>query len=331
MTSMIENDTGILPLNERAAYQGGSWNLRLKSHCEEIQLRQHWLEGGIDSEFESLQSVMIYRPQNQAPNIEDPEKVQHLGPLNWEKIRQESSQLKVTFEKLGIKVHELVGDDFPSPPPNLMFVRDHFFMTPWGAILGRMASSVRAGEEKWAQLALARAGIPILMMINGQGLFEGADALWLNPRQVLIGIGNRTNEEAFLQIRRLLSTYGVQSISVQLPRSVQHLLGLLQIIDKNLALLRTELDSNQIRIFLRKNFYSVVSIPEIKEVTEGQGFNLVCLGQKRIIMAENCPTLKALYLKQGLKIEAELSFREHIQAAGGIACATAIVKRQTQP
>ena len=67
------------------------------------------------------------------------------------------------------------------PPPNQMFCADLFVMTPSGAIVGRPASTVRAGEERWIARRLADCGVPILRSVGGRGTFEGADLCWLAP------------------------------------------------------------------------------------------------------------------------------------------------------
>ena len=48
-----------------------------------------------------------------------------------------------------------------------MFVADLMFMTPEGAILGRPASTVRAGEERLVARRLAELGVPILRVVRG--------------------------------------------------------------------------------------------------------------------------------------------------------------------
>jgi N-dimethylarginine dimethylaminohydrolase len=282
----------------------------------------------VNSEYGSLKKILLYKPQKKGPKINSPERVQHLRPLKWNDFRKETSALKKTFQKNGVEVLELETTAFENPPPNLMFLRDHFFMTPWGAILGRMASSIRAGEEKWAQLAIAKAGIPILQMIRGIGTFEGADAIWIHPRLVAVGIGNRTNQEGFFQIRRALSEFGVESQALPLPSSVQHLLGLVQVIDKNVTLVRTSLASKKVIKLFEKNSYHVIGVPEIAEVVLHQGMNLVALGPKKILMPAECPKLRELYVSHDIKIASEISINEYINAAGGIACATAILSRQ---
>ncbi len=315
-------------LKEFSAYQGGSWSRRLSSHETESSKNRYWSPHGVNSEYGSLKKILLYKPQKKGPKINSPERVQHLRPLNWNDFRKETSALKKTFQKNGVEVLELETTAFENPPPNLMFLRDHFFMTPWGAILGRMASSIRAGEEKWAQLAIAKAGIPILQMIRGIGTFEGADAIWIHPRLVAVGIGNRTNQEGFFQIRRILLEFGVESQALPLPSSVQHLLGLVQVIDKNVTLVRTSLASKKVIKLFEKNSYHVIGVPEIEEVVLRQGMNLVALGPKRILMPAGCAKLREFYMSHDIKIASEISINEYINAAGGIACATAILSRQ---
>jgi N-dimethylarginine dimethylaminohydrolase len=228
-----------------SAYHGGSWQDRRTSHAEDQ--RRHWGNHGYDSEFARLKHVQLYIPPKKDLKIASPEKVQHLRAIDWKTLRREFASLEKVFRRNGVRVSKLSADSFDKSSANLMFTRDHFFMTPWGAILGRMASPVRAGEEKWAQKSLAEAGIPILEMIRGRGTFEGADALWLSSRLVVIGLGNRTNREGFLQIKKLLREFDVEVRSVRLPREVQHLLGLLQVVAPRLALLRSTIAPNTLR------------------------------------------------------------------------------------
>jgi N-dimethylarginine dimethylaminohydrolase len=308
-----------------SAYHGGSWRDRRTSHAEDQ--RRHWGDHGFDSEYAKLKHVQLYAPPKKDLKIADPERVQHLRAIDWKKLRREFASLERVFREHGVRVSKLDADGFDDSGANLMFARDHFFMTPWGAILGRMASPVRAGEEKWAQRSLAVAGIPILEMIRGRGTFEGADALWLNSRLVILGLGNRTNREAYLQIKKLLREFGVEVKPVRLPRQVQHLLGLLQIVAPRLALVRTEIAPNGLRSLLREQRIRAIEIPEIEEVRAHQGMNIVTLSPRRIIMPAGCPRLKNLYLCHGIRVEAEISFSQAINAAGGIACATGILSR----
>lgn len=312
-----------------SAYHGGSWKLRKLTHRQDCS--EHWPFAGSNSEFLKLKEVLLYLPPKSPLPIRDPEKVQHLRAVNWVKLRKELFQLEQVFRRHGVTVRRLDGDWFPRAKPNLLFIRDHFFISPWGAILGRMASPVRAGEEKWAQRALADVGIPILGMIQEGGLFEGADALWLSPREILIGLGNRTNTEAFRQIRKTMAIYGVKVIAVELPKKVQHLLGLLQIVDKKLALVRTEICDKRLLRILEQRGVKIIAVPESEEVIDRQGMNVVTLAPRHLLMPQGCARLKALYQQNGLKVVNEVSFSQGLNAAGGLACATGILSRRCHP
>ncbi|MGA8017880.1 MAG: hypothetical protein WCA42_03325 [Desulfobacterales bacterium] len=52
--------------------------------------------------------------------------------------------------------------------PNQMFVSDLMFMPPEVAVLARLASTVRAGEERWCARRLAELGVPILKSVRGR-------------------------------------------------------------------------------------------------------------------------------------------------------------------
>jgi N-dimethylarginine dimethylaminohydrolase len=191
-----------------------------------------------------------------------------------------------------------------------------------------MASRVRAGEEKHASRALAELGVPINRTISGRGLFEGADALWLDPKTVVCGVGGRTNAEGFAQLRAALKIQGVETVSVPLPRGVQHLLGLLQIVDARLALLRTGLAPKSLVGLLAARRFSVVPVPESGETTEGQGMNVVTVAPRRIVMPGDCPALKRAYAAAGVTVAAEVEIIQLRRGAGGLACAAGILSRR---
>lgn len=308
-----------------SAYQGESWRERVHPHEAERGL---WPEHGINSEFQALREVLLCLPDSSFPEITDPDSVQFLEPVYWPKLRRELVRLAKTFAQNGIKVHCVNTQAFANPPPNLIFVRDLFFLSPWGAILGRMASQIRAGEEKWAQEALARLGIPVLHTIRGHGTFEGADALWLRPDLVLVGVGNRTNEEGFRQLREVLREYSVRCLAIPMPREVQHLLGLLQIVGQGTALLRKSLGAKKLNAILIRNNFRILPIEESEEIRMKQGMNLITLKEKTVIMAKDCPELQDQLLNQKICVAATVPIQELTHAAGGIACATGIISRK---
>jgi N-dimethylarginine dimethylaminohydrolase len=223
--------------------------------------------------------------------------------------------------------HDFSGDFSPAKH-NLLYVRDLFFATPKGAVVSKMKGAVRAGEEKHAARALGQLGVPILKSISGRGTFEGADALWLNPKTVLCGVGNRTNAAGFRQLRGVLKKQGVKTVAVAVPRGVQHLLGMLQLVDRDLAFVRTEVAPENLKTLLARGGVRVVPVPETEETTRRQGMNLVTVAPRKVVMAKHCPVLKRLYEKAGVTVAAELEIGQFIRGAGGLACAVGILARR---
>lgn len=314
-----------MKLSRFSAYQGGSWKSRRLSHEQECG--SLWTPSGANSEYQELKEVLLYQPPKSPPKLRSPERIQHLRPIDWKILKRELALLSAVLKKNGVRVHPLKAEAFDDFKPNLMFARDLFFMTPWGAVLGRMASSVRAGEEKWAQLALSQLGIPLVCMIRGHGTFEGADALWLSPKKVLVGLGNRTNAEGFRQLKNFLAEFGVKALAIRLPKKVQHLLGLLQIVSPCQALLRIEICPPRMKRLLEASGFQVIGVKESVEVVELQAMNVLTLQPGLVLMPSDCPDFRELLLRNRIVVRAEVPISQLLNAAGGIACTVHPLRR----
>jgi arginine deiminase len=223
-----------------------------------------------------------------------------------------------------------VAVDYVDPPagaatPNLMFVADLVFMTPEGAVLARPASASRAGEERWVQRRLAELGVPILRAVSGGGTFEGADAMWLDPRTVLIGTGLRTNPRGAAQVASVLEEMGVEVVVVELLSGTMHLMGELRIVDRDLAwywegrLPETGLAT------LRERGYRTLPFPDRAEAPRF-AHNFVALGPREIVMPGGCPNSQAAYAAEGMTCRT-VPMDQITRAAGGIGCLTGVLRR----
>ena len=321
-------------MSDRSAFQGKGWRPRLKSLSLELaEGRGIWAPWRVDSEYKRLEAVLLYCPGSELRSVRNPNAVQHLVRIDPGAIKKEFAGIASAFRKLGVAVHfpprAFASGRWPEKL-NLMYVRDLFFNTREGAVVSRMASAVRAGEEKHASLALAELGVPIARTISGRGLFEGADALWLDAKTVVCGVGNRTNAEGFAQLKEVLRAQGVMAVSTPLPRGVQHLLGILQIVDARLALVRVEIAPKSLVGLLVRRGFAVVPVPEIEETTARLGMNVVTVAPRTSVMPKGCPTLKRAYAVAGVAVAAEVEIGQLARGAGGLACAVGILSRRAQ-
>jgi N-dimethylarginine dimethylaminohydrolase len=247
-----------------------------------------------------------------------------LGVPDLEVLRGQAQGIVAAFEGQGVAVQLFRSSS--RPPANLLFARDLFLMTPEGAIVSRMASEVRAGEERFAALALAANGIPILATIRGTATFEGADALWLNRDTVLVGWGRRTNRDGLRQVAHVLAGLGARTVPLALPRGCQHLLGVVNFVARDLAVVREGRAPDVLYTLLADHAIRALTLPASPEVDEKGGASFVTLGPRHILMPAGCLQTRRQLEREGITCD-EVNISEYLKAAGGLACLTGILWR----
>jgi arginine deiminase len=305
-----------------AAYGGAGWSPRTTSLRQEMG--DVWGPWGIASEWGPLQAVLLHRPGVEVEGLADPDAAQMLAPVDSVAMRRDHDALAEAYRRAGVAVHYL--EPSTTPPPNTLFVRDLFFTTPEGAILARPASTVRAGEERHVARRLAELGLPILRSVRGSGTFEGADALWVDEKTVLLATGLRTNAEGATQVESLLREMGVEVIRVGLPYGAMHLLGVINFADRDLAVAWPGRVPYQAVEAVRERDCEVLWLPDEVEARQGMALNFVALGPRRVLMPAGCPLTRATYEAVGISCQ-EVEIGELLKAAGGMGCLTGILSR----
>jgi N-dimethylarginine dimethylaminohydrolase len=248
-----------------------------------------------------------------------------LAPLDLALAQAQHDAMAQAYKRAGATVHYV--DPSEMPLPNQMSIADLMFMTPEGVILARPASTVRAGEERWVARRLADLGAPVLRSLRGHATFEGADAAWLDPQTAIIGRGLRTNAEGAIQVGGVLREMGVEVIQVDLPYGTMHLMGMLRIVDRNLALAWPKRFVHAGVDALRDRGYQVAFLADETEPSHRSAFNFVTLGPREILMPAGCPTTQAFYEELGITCHT-VEVQELRKAAGAIGCLTGIVERE---
>ncbi len=308
--------------NLAAAYGGSGWSQR--SAPLRAEMGTIWGPWGLDSEWSPLQAVLLHCPGPEVEDLAEPGAALMLGTLDPLQMRREHQALTAAYRQAGVEVHFLEPEG--PVPPNTMFCRDLFFMTPEGAVLARPASTVRAGEERAVARRLAALGVPILLSVHGEGLFEGADALWVDATTVLLATGLRTNVAGADQVEALLRQMGVTVVRVDLPYGSMHLLGVLNLAGPDLALARPEGVPHRAVEVLRQKGYQVRFLPDEEEARQGMALNFVPLRPYHVLMPAGCPRTRAFYEAAGMTCQ-EVAIDHLRRAAGGMGCLSGILRR----
>jgi N-dimethylarginine dimethylaminohydrolase len=288
------------------------------------EIGELWGSCGVATEWSPLQAILVHRPGAELGQAINPDRSQMLDALDTARARQQHDALAQAYRDAGVIVHYV--EPPATPLPNLMFVADLLFMTPEGAILGRPASTVRAGEERFVARRLAELGIPILRSVRGTGTFEGADAAWIDSQTVLLATGLRTNAAGAAQVASLLHEMSVEVIVVGLPYGTMHLMGQLRFADRDLAVAWPGRVPYAAVEALRTRGYSVIFLPDEGEAERGMALNFVTLGPREILMAAGNPVSQAFYEDAGIACRT-VQVGELVKAAGGIGCLTGILER----
>lgn len=317
-----------------SAYGGPGWQPRVSTHAEDVQGSRSWRQCGENSEWARLREVALFIPTDAMEMPDDPNEVQCLERIDFGVLRRQLEGFAKALDRQGVVVHRIKDRSFDyhdrtagAPPFNLMYASDLILPTTEGIIVGRMASRIRAGEEKYIARLAADLGMPILATIGGAATFEASDAVWIAPDLVFVGIGYRTNAAGFRQLRRILKPLGIAAQAVPLPRHGQHLRGILRLIDASTAIVRSEVAPPSLRRKLRQRGITAVEVPESHAVRYGQIINFIVVDARTILTCQTDNSVDELFREAGIQVCDIVDVSELLKGAGGLACATATIRR----
>jgi len=304
------------------AGEGGTgWRQRTAAFTEEMS--RLWGDWGVSTEYGRLRAVLLRRPGPEIDDVPDPNAALWLEAMeNTDLTRAQHDALADVYRAHGVTVH-YVENAWPDKP-NAHFVRDLMLMTPEGAIVTRPASQQRAGEERFVAEALGRLGVPVLMTIHGEGTFEGADVVLARPGLAVLAEGMRTNKAGVEQVEWALRQVGYsQVVRVQLPYGTVHLDGVLNVMDRALALVRfRETPLPAVKALRDHGFRILETSPEDRHMPE----NIVALSPGHLVMPAGNPHTKRLLEEAGCTI-VEVEMCELQKSGGAMHCLTGFLKR----
>jgi arginine deiminase len=314
---------GALAARAESSQGGPGWVPRGTAMRDEMG--SVWANVGVHAECGKLRSILLRRPGREIVRVDDPAAALWFSAIDPIEARAQHDAMAEAYRARGVSVYYV--EEVPETFPNMYFCRDHFAMTPLGAILARPASRARAGEERYAAQALAALGVPILASVSGEGTFEGPDLIILSDEAALIGVGTRTNRAGAAQVRRVLDDQEFASVTtVDLPYATGHFDGMLSILDRDLAMVFPTQLPFAAYLALRDLGFRIIDIPDEAEAQGGMAINLVPLEPGTVLMPAGNPRTADFLRECGVTvIEAEVS--ELMKGGGSIHCMTGVLAR----
>jgi N-dimethylarginine dimethylaminohydrolase len=290
----------------------------------EDDMNEYWGDWGVSSEVDTLKAVLIRRPGKEVEDF-DPDAVRFSDePLDVELMRKQHDNVAQVYKDFGAKVYYV--EEQREDRPNAVFCRDLMFMTPEGAILTRPGMAARRGEERYVAQALAKYGVPILKTVAGDGMFEGANAMWVDRHTCVVSTGVRCNRSGYEQVKHELERMGVEVYHMQQPYSNIHIDGLMNPISHDKVLIHASQVPYDIIDMLKKKGYEILEAPSQSEVRERFACNFVALEPNHIVIAEGPVRTIELLEKHGVKVET-VDVSEITKGKGSLHCITAFLKR----
>ncbi len=268
----------------------------------------------------TLKRVLVKRP-DEAFGGADPERWHYTSRPDLDEARREHDALVKILEDAGAEVI-----DHPEPQPDRadsIFVFDPALVTDRGAVILRMGKELRRGEEEAMARRFQEIGVPILAELHGEATAEGGDLLWIDSKTLAVGQGFRTNAEGLRQLRGILT--GVEVLAVDLPyftgpEACLHLLSLISIVDRDLAVVYPPLMPVTFWQTLQDRGFRLVEVPEEEFATMGP--NVLALAPRKCLMVEGNPVTRRRLEEAGCEVLTYRGREISLKAEGGPTCLT---------
>jgi N-dimethylarginine dimethylaminohydrolase len=206
--------------------------------------------------------------------------------------------------------------------PDAIYAHDVSLISDSGAIVLRPGKVLRRVESAATAADLEAAGVPVVAALEKPECAEAGDVVWLDERTLVVGRGYRTNDAGIDALRRALP--GVEVIAVDLPHfrgpsSVLHLMSLISMLDRDLAVVYPPLAPVRLLELLAEREIHTIEVGD--EEFETLGPNVLALAPRVALAAEGNPEARRRMEATGVEV-AVYSSAELAKGDGGPTCLT---------
>jgi N-dimethylarginine dimethylaminohydrolase len=204
---------------------------------------------GLSNDVGRIRTVLMHRPGPEMGIVDPSKRIEAIGsygdlaehwyfqseqPPDVAVMQAQHDAFVAALERRGVEV--VYQQDVGPTQLKAVYTRDPLIMVKGGAIVNRMGTRIRRGEELVTTRTLAALGVPILRTLSGSAVMEGGSFAWLDDANAVIGTGVRVNREGARQVGEVLASQGVALHVIDLTGYDIHIdVGFLML-DRGLAL-----------------------------------------------------------------------------------------------
>lgn len=314
-----------------AAFVQGRVAFATRPFHDPDELRDVWGDAwGASTDVGRLRRVMLRRPGPEFDAIDldrfdaevgaafDPDDRWYWcssQPPDLAKMQRQHDQLVAVLQGFGVRTDVL--DPLPGLYTKSIYMRDPLITVKGGAIIGRLAATMRRGEEAFVTRTVAGFGTPILGTITGTGVVEGGSLAKISPTVALFGTSIRCNDEGASQLADLLRHQGITLIPVPISGFGFHIDGAMAMIDVDRALVLPGKVPHWLPDLLREHGISPIWVPEHEE----WGVNGITIEPGHMLMSASAPRTAEILESIGVRVD--VVDYDAIEAnGGGVHCST---------
>ncbi len=269
-----------------------------------------------------LRRVLLRTP-DAAFGDADPVRWHYTSRPDLAKAESEHAALAGLIANDGVEV--ILHEEALPDHADAIYVFDPTLITDAGAVLLGMGKTLRRGEEAALGRKLQELGVPLLGSLTGDERAEGGDILWLDDHTLALGLGFRSNRAGLLKLQSLLRPAGIDVLPFELPyyqgpEACLHLLSLISLVDRDLAVAYPELMPTSFWQELRKRGLRLIEVPEEEFLT--MGTNILALAPGRCLALAGNPRTREMLEAAGVEVLTYVGEQISLKAEGGPTCLT---------
>ena len=290
------------------------------------------MEYGCQSMVGKIKDIIIKHPRDafisQDHLDKNWEEFNYITCPDYEKSLKEYEKFESIIKEHVENVHYLPQNE--NTGLDSIYTHDTCEISSEGAIMFTVGKELRRGEAEATKNFLEGLGIPIVGEISGGGTMEGGDVVWLDEKTVVVGRGYRTTYEGIEQFRELTKNVVDGFIVVELPHGdgpeeCLHLMSVISMVDKDLAVVYSKLMPVSFRELLLERGIQLIEVDD--EEYANLGSNVLALAPRTCLMPAGNPKTKEKLEKAGATVHEYEGSEISYKGTGGPTCLTLPVTR----